>query len=249
MQSTDDRFIPRAPIDNAIESVDREHVPPLLDHSPIRVEISPHHHSGEFHIGSEMSVASHGGQFWVLSDEQLHQDGELHDLLVEGSGLLSARLLVHGEETVLGLQVVQQHSGDQRPVVREAQELLVRHVGRELRRPQEVRRGEVLTVADVHPEDAVVEGALHVTGERGRYAENAVVVQTADAVARQKVGEQTRHVVVVVVEEHQICQHAAHDVLLLDVHVPHRHEVIDHLLDQSVALGLRGRRETHVVVL
>ena len=85
------------------------------------------------------------------------------------------------------LGVVEENRGNQGFVVGETEKLLVGDVGGEAGGLEEVGGGEVLAVGDVDAENGVVERALRVREEKRKkkeYAENAVVVQTGDAVPR-----------------------------------------------------------------
>ena len=84
------------------------------------------------------------------------------------------------------LGVVEENRGNQGFVVGETEKLLVGDVGGEPGGLEEMGGGEVLAVGDVDAENGVVERALRVRERKkeGGYAENAVVVQTGDAVPR-----------------------------------------------------------------
>ena len=139
---------------------------------------------------------------------------------------------MNGKQAALGLGVVQENRGNQGFVIGETEKLLVGDIRGEAGGLQEVGGSEVLALGDVYAENGVVESALRIRRrEKAKYAENAVVVQTADAVPGQKVAQERRHRVVLVVQEHEVGDHARYDVLLLNVHVADRDEVLYHIVD------------------
>ena len=73
-------------------------------------------------------------------------------------------------------------------------------------------------------------------GREYDYADDAVVMETAETVAREQRREERRDLVVVVIEDHQVGVDAAQNVLLLLVHIACGLEVMNHLRYQFHAL-------------
>lgn len=84
--------------------------------------------------------------------------------------------------------------------------------------------------------------------KEGFYAHDAVVVETAEAVAAEQGRKQRGDRVVVVVQNHQVGVDAAQDALLLFVHVACRFEQMDHLRYQLHALPCHLSVHPYVIV-
>lgn len=84
--------------------------------------------------------------------------------------------------------------------------------------------------------------------EEGDYANDAIVVETAETIAGEQGRKERRDLVVVVVENHQVGVDATENVFLLLVHVARRLEQVDHLGYQLHALLCHSLANSHVVV-
>ena len=85
-------------------------------------------------------------------------------------------------------------------------------------------------------------------GREYDYADDAVVVETAETVAREQRREKRGDLVVVVIEDHQVGVDAAQDVLLLLVHVACGFEEMNHLRYQLHALQCYSIIDAYVII-